>query len=372
MKNVHVIRTKGIADLTYFDLLDFIRHFKGPYNFITHETPVELRIEDEVEVMYQDDPGFDIKSHMPILYDSSMVAEMRMVPWENIFEACNAYRKKYKISKEDVVILLNDEGNDLNWFSGFDKDIKGNYFISGNNWEYYAGTDPRYPLAYQLATMLLKHEMFENAMEYEAGYHKETRGCMMDFCENKKQISIKMRTADICNICLKKLRDKHVSQDKIFYAESIMEYVRRELKHTHRFKAYLQEPNMEIRGYLHHIYLPFMANKKVNLTPLERAVYLFFLTQKKGLRINEISNYKNELATWVRKLSNSDNKELIESSINDLCAPNSNSLSEKMARIKRKFVDILTEQYADPFIIKGTNGAPKSISLSRNNISWQT
>lgn len=368
--NVHLLRTPGIDDRDYFDLLDFLQHFNSPYKFITKEKPVEITLEEEVEYLFPDDPRF----HRKLLMDECsskkiMESVQALVPWENIFDACNKYRRRYRLPVQDVVILLTAEGNELNWFSGFDSEVKGNYFISGSNWESYTGSEARYPMAYQVATMLLKHSMFCSESEFLNGYHRETRGCMMDFCENKKQVSIKMRTADICNQCLEILKKKNVTPDRIAFSTRVMEFIRNEIKHTQRFRLF-RNPDMEIKGYMHHIHLPFLAGKQVPLTPLERAVYLVFLSHPEGIKMNEMAGHRTELANWVHQLSNSDNRQLIEASIHELCQPESNSMSEKMARIKKKFTDILGEQVAQTYIISGPNGGLKKIAIDRQAVKW--
>jgi hypothetical protein len=294
---------------------------------------------------------------------------IKLFSWEEIFSICNRYRKRKKVNSNDIVILLTDEGNELNWFSGFDSENKGNYFIHASIWDLYTGGDPRYPVAYQVVTLLLKHLMFENGQDASKAYHKITRGCMMDFCEEKKQISIKMRTADICGDCQRIISERQIPTPYIKYTTDVMEFIREKILHRNRYRYLEIENALEIRGYMQHIYIPHMGSLQIPLTPLERAVYLLFLKHPEGIRIAEFSDYRHELSEIVHKLSRSDNKEQIERGIAELCSPESNSLSEKMARIRRKFTEALGTTEAQAYIISGPNGEAKTISLPREFIT---
>ena len=55
----------------------------------------------------------------------------------------------------------------------------------------------------------------------------------------------------------------------------------------------------------------------------------------------------------------------MRSSIVELSDARSNSLSEKLSRIKRKFIAALGNEMAKPFLITGENREPRKIPVSR-------
>lgn len=371
--NVHLIRTEGVDDTLYFGVYDFLKHFNGPYHFLISGKPQEPSIEDEVRIMFPDDPDFDRKKVSysdKLLYHS--IAEVRMLSWEDLFSTCSAYRKRKKIAEEDVVILLTEYGNYENWFSGYDEKFHGNYFVHTGNWEHYTGTDPRYPIAYQITSVLLKHDMFENFGEMMSAVHRHTRGCMMDLCEDKKQISIKMRTADICGSCQLIIKEKGVPLQRVKYVTDVWEFIREKIMFRSRYNHLKAQIHLLIKGYMQHLYIPEMGMLQIDLTPLERAVYLLFLNHPEGIRIAEFHKHRAELSEIIHRISRNSSKEVIEKGINELCKPESNSLSEKMARIRKKFTDLLGDQMAQYYIIQGPNGGLKSIRLERNQIRRET
>ena len=371
--NVHLIRTKGVEDTVYFGVRDFLQHFKGPYHFQVTGKPQEPGIEDEVRIMFPDDPAFDTKKvRHPAEVHYHRISEVRMLSWEDLFSTCSLYRKRRKIADEDIVILLTEYGNYENWFSGYDEKFHGNYFVHTENWEHYTGTDPRYPIAYQITSVLLKHDMFENFGEMMSAVHQVTRGCMMDLCENKKQVSIKMRTADLCGACQLILKEKGVPLQRIKYVTDVWEFIRDKIMFRNRYNHLKAEIHLLIKGYMHHLYIPEMGMLQIDLTPLERAVYLLFLNHAEGIRISEFQLHRAELSEIIHRISRNSSKEAIEKGINELCKPESNSLSEKMARIRKKFTDHLGEQMAQYYIIQGPNGGLKTIRLDRNQIRRET
>jgi len=110
---------------------------------------------------------------------------------------------------------------------------------------------------------------------------------------------------------------------------------------------------------------------KINLTPLERSVYLLFLNHLEGIRMSNISKFKEELSEIVIQLSKYDQLPTIQAGIDSLCQPESNSLSEKLARIRYKFNKVLGEDMANHYAINGPNGGSKKIGLLKENISFE-
>lgn len=61
-------------------------------------------------------------------------------------------------------------------------------------WDRFTFPDFRYPVVYQLAAIPLRLSMFDSFKESGKDYHQEPRGCMNDFCEDKKDIQLKLMT----------------------------------------------------------------------------------------------------------------------------------------------------------------------------------
>lgn len=403
---VHLIRTKGVSDELYFGCYEFLNHFVGPYNFELSDKPREITIKDEIRIVKPEDPKYFKKEIISKaeLSDSMEMLEQERKSWRDLFRINNKYRKsinelddiqpKYNQSKSfevsldsddmllseasseyrrsaDVVILLTEHSNHENWFVGYDPNLKGNYFIHTDGWEHFTSGDPRYPICYHIASTLLKHAMFDNPQEMGNYTHYESKGCIMDFCQNKSEVMLKLRTADVCPDCQKIIRAKQIPHMQLRYTFEMMEDIRRQLLFKERYDLLRQPTPMQIKGRTQKIFLPDFGMLHINLSPTERAVYLLFLNHPEGIRLAEMGDYKAELRGILNQISPSDSRDAIEGQLENLCEYNSNSLSEKMSRIKRKFDEKLGTAMAEHYYIKGPNGGLKKIDLDHNYLQYE-
>lgn len=413
---VHLIRTKGVSDELYFGCYEFLNHFVGPYSFVLSDKPREITIKDEIRIVKPDDPRYERKEM--VSYSKPLFSEPRSIQerksWRDLFRINNKYRKSKETKHFDlgevsryegdnnrpvfysppkslvasveeesldlyfpestepyIVILLTEHANHQNWFVGYDPNLKGNYFIHTDGWDHFTSGDPRYPICYHIASTLLKHAMFDNPQEMGNYMHYESKGCIMDFCQNKSEVMLKLRTADVCPDCQKIIRNKQIPHMQLRYTFEMMEDIRRQLLFKERYDLLRQPTPMHIKGRTQKIFLPDFGMLHINLSPTERAVYLLFLNHPEGIRLAEMGDYKAELRGILNQISPSDSRDAIEGQLENLCEYNSNSLSEKMSRIKRKFDEKLGTAMAEHYYIKGPNGGIKKIHLDRTYLKYE-
>ena len=91
----------------------------------------------------------------------------------------------------------------------------------------------------------------------------------------------------------------------------------------------------------------------VDLQPVHKAVYLLFLAHPEGIEFKCLSDHRDELRMWYRKVAPGLSPEKMEESINHLVNPLDNAINEKCSRIKRVFSDLLDEYTACYYIISG-------------------
>ncbi|MBK7967344.1 MAG: hypothetical protein IPK10_20080 [Bacteroidetes bacterium] len=113
------------------------------------------------------------------------------------------------------------------------------------------------------------------------------------------------------------------------------------------------------------LYIPDLGMLHIPLSPMERSVYLLFLNHPEGIRLADIDQHKDELRTLLYTLSNRGDRAVIERGLEELCYSGSNSLSEKISKIRRKFHELLVSEMAEHYCIKGVNGEMKSIGIDR-------
>jgi len=359
--NVHLVRSHEFDTVRFWEIFQLLNKYPGVVRFKTNEQPVIIDDED-IKKAIEKKEDFNIQfSLSKDFYLNKSSFEVESVSWNTLFLKCKQYRLKHDIGNDEIVILLTDYSNDKNWFSASDPDGTRNIFIQTKYWDYFAGSDLRYPVVYLVISGILKLLMFDDYHELTANWHEKPIGCMMDFCKNKMEISFKLRTGDICFDCLKIIDKKGVDHAIVQQSFHILDEIRSQMLFKGRFVINKKPPLLKIEGRTKKIIFPDLGNLEIGLTPLEKTVYLFFMNYPYGIRLNTLFEFKEELFSIYSSLSNSDNNETMKKRIEDLIDPLSNSTSEKISRIKKKFYDALGEEIGKLFCITGDNAEPKRI-----------
>jgi hypothetical protein len=111
-------------------------------------------------------------------------------------------------------------------------------------------------------------------------------------------------------------------------------------------------------------------NKEIELTPLQKTVFVFFLLRAEGILFKDLPKYKKELMDIYSKISNRTSLETIQKSVNDLANPYSNSMSEKCSRIREAFMKLIDKRLAEHYCINGDRNGLKRISLDRSLVEF--
>ena len=369
---VNLFRSGKYEAERFWDVVNLLRTFPGPLQFVTNENPIIIE-DDEIYYRIVDEEEF-YKSKNFVSEDcNDLVPPPKIVStltWKEIFKKCSSYRKKNRFGDEEFCVLLTEIGNDRNWFSAGDPSGERNLFVHTAYWEYFIGSDQRYPIAYHIASGILKKLLFKDYDDLEKYWHQEPIGCMMDFCRSKKQISLKLRTGDICESCQDLISKRKVDQRVVMQVFSIFDGIRTQMAYKSRFNFNPTPPELHIYGNNRKFKFPELGDLEVNLNPLEKTVYLFFLSKPEGVQLSHVQDYKNEIFEIYSRVSNSGSQESIQSRIDDLVDPSSNSISEKISKIRKKFNEALGEEIAKLFVITGENASKKKINVDRTRVVY--
>jgi hypothetical protein len=292
----------------------------------------------------------------------------KKVHWDKLFEMCGTFRKCFNISTESLVFVLTNEQNTYDWFGGMDKTNK-NIFINTSDWKrFIPKASPRLPVAYQIFTYALRSQVVQNLdLNLIDILHPETIGCMNDLCTNKKEIIIKLKTADICADCLDKLLKSNVSKKNILEVLEVFNYIRKQVAFGQRL---LNNPHLS-RIKINEdkdLFLVDYEHLKINLNPLQKVIYLFLLENKNGIYPRNLYQYKNILLDTYQKISPQINLERMNKSINRLCDPTTNSFNEQSTRIKREFkkaLKLYNQSIIEQYLIKTNEKGARYIGLDR-------
>lgn len=129
------------------------------------------------------------------------------------------------------------------------------------------------------------------------------------------------------------------------------------------------------RLYITHsgkIYLDDYGGVEVKMDSLCRAVYFLFLSHPEGIDYKSLSDYRDELGAFYYRYSGKDRSEDTERSLDMLCNTiESNSINEKVSRIKKAFINVVADRIAKNYYITGKAGELKRIELDGALIDWE-
>ncbi len=377
--NVHLLKSPELSEDTYRDVVLVLRQYPGPIRFIESELgimdaePMDQHWEDEKKFNSKENVEFIqmcLSSDEPLPYSFPMTD--KRLTWQGLFRQCENYRRDRSVSPDDHVILLTNIGNDKNWFGSMDESLR-NYFIHTENWGHYFQNqvDVRFPIAYEVIVWLLRGCIYSSRHEMQKHLHQTSIGCFMDYCENKKEIILKMRTADLCPKCLDHINLKDLQSNFVNQILDTMDGIRNNLIFRERVRIMRKPSRIQVEGFMKHIYLTDFGNLNVRLNPKERALYLLFLNHPEGISIPELYDHHQELLTIYQRLSGRESQENIRRAIASLVNPLEGDISINLSRIKRKFKEAVGEELLPFYDITGEHGERKFIELDRELVTYK-
>jgi hypothetical protein len=353
--NIYIIKTPEYKTQNLEEVHELLCSISGPLNFIADKTKftqnlLPFREIFSTDTYYQADASEikKIKSQKEI---------EKPLSWKELFELCKFYRKISNIKKNDYVVLLTSRKNELNWFSHCDENK--NIFVHTKDWDYYIKAPEKFPIAYQVVENVMQNLMGLNLEVNPSPYiHNEPLGCMNDFCQNKQQIILKLRTGDICRECLQKIQQEKIDDEIVNQVIGLFEVIRTQLLFKQGFTRNLNPKRVVItqEGKI------FIGEKKINLNPLESTLFIFFLKHKEGISLNELQSHKQELLKIYKKIRPSAE----ESKIDELVKPyhENGTFSVNKSRLNKNLKSKLGEQLANFYYLDGNRGEAFKISIS--------
>lgn len=119
------------------------------------------------------------------------------------------------------------------------------------------------------------------------------------------------------------------------------------------------------------IFLPGYGNMEVELTPLPKTVFLFFLRHPEGVMLKYLCDHKAELLGIYKLLSGRESLDEMTISIDELTDPTNNSINEKCSRIKEAFLKRFDDRIARNYYVTGERKKEKGIRLGRDLVTWE-
>lgn len=382
MFNVHLIRTNGVSDTVYDQIASLLQQFPGPMKFVT-DTNYERFILSEDEITIKDTNEDDYYKSEEVNYcmsemmldKSELMApripeRIKVATWDSLFKKCRKYRTEKNLPTSDFIILLTESNNEHNWFSASDTKGDNNLFIHTDQWGVYDFAEERFPVAYLIATGIIQKITFETYKKLQDNIHHTPKGCINDFCQDKREITLKMRTADICPSCMMVIKDKIKDKALLSQCYRIMDHIQNQLRFRERFELLQLPSRILITPRNEPIRFMDMDASQLRLSPIQKAVYILFLENPAGIYFNRIDEHKSRLSDIYDAVGHNFTLANRTNTLNDLTDPTENSLSSTLSKIRRKLIDHLGEELASHYVIDGPNGEAKKIPLDRALVDW--
>lgn len=304
-----------------------------------------------------------------MLYDNGRLAPLS---WQELFSLCDFHRTNCKIGIDDFVVLLTKRRNALNWFSKYD--TRKNIFVHTDDWQFFTNVDAIYPIAYQVTCNILRIIMKLTYADLNGPYvHKQAIGCMNDFCSNKKEVILKLQTANICNKCIEKMQVERIDNPILLQVGSIFEKIRAQFTFNN-----LQSKNNSSEPLFINITQKFkitIGTNELKLTPLRKTLYLFFLRNKlhnaAGIYFINLQDNKSELLQIYKSLRKGNDIKKMTESINSLVSVLNNNFSMEKARVNEAIVKLMGEQAAKKYKISGERLSQYKIMLACEHIKFE-
>jgi hypothetical protein len=308
LPKVHLIRTNDFDKKDYDNLFFFLENIcikergktKGKDIFIKYDNYVSITKDEIIEKKLNPSSieqlinspyfanQFKEKKDKEDLRKSTKSKIQKLTNWKTLFEVTENFRKKHKeIDQNDLIILLTNTGNNRDFFSGLDNMNIKNGFIHTDLWDFFLpGYNKIYPIAYEIIELIVHANMGCSYSEIEKLAHSDPAiGCITDMCNYKSEINIKIRTGDICESCLEKLKE-HIIFDDVYFILRFLDAIRNETLRTYRYLNINKKfSNITIKKIKKKTEFEFTDYKKklVLNGPLQKAVYLYLLTNKQGI-----------------------------------------------------------------------------------------
>jgi hypothetical protein len=367
---IHLIKDTGLSSEVFTAVYDLLTAIDGTIRFKCDPESIFDFSEDEISSrIYDDEEKFGKKTYSinNMKLNSYSAIEFPAIrqeaSWPTFFNKCKTYRKVKSIPEKDMVLLLTDVSNNQNWFATLDKDGPNNGFIHTADWDFFLSCPRKFPIAYEVIALILHRFSFDVNKPIIEQAHRRAIGCVSDLCIEKKEIILKMRTADVCGDCMTKLKQSMPMVD-IIHALNIMDSLRLKMLYAQNFKQHVALSHVHVDSRNKRIYLPGFGNIEIKLRPLEKALYFLFLKHPQGLYISELSNYRQRLMEIYREIRITGHSDDLLNRINEMVNVTMNSASEKISRIKRVFEEAIGVDLAKHYYIQGANGERKKVEIA--------
>lgn len=346
---IHIVRSDDMGKLQFDEIFSLLKNYSGKKSDLITFTPHHIDPKFDIDDLENETP-----KHLSLIkrheenFDPENKEEMKI-----IFDKCKEIRKKAskKIGENDLVILLTNQ-KDPNFMSYCDLKMN-NIFILTNGWDQIMDSfQTELPIIYEIYAWIFRKIVFVEQITLKRYLKTNTVGCITDFCKNKTDFRMKIRTADIQPRIIDLIRSKKYFFPHVKHILSIFDTIRIGVLNRERSELFSDMVKIKfVKNFNdnYNIVIPEYGNVSLGLEAIERSIYETILSLGKvgGITIVNSDLLVDNLDKHSpNKRTNANKEKTIEKLKNDL-----SSLYQKVSKINNKLRKVLPDQIVDEYLI---------------------
>jgi hypothetical protein len=217
--------------------------------------------------------------------------------FKSLFKICDDFREKNKKDRNDIAILISPLTY-KNYFSLFEPKSR-NIFVCTEHWEIFSNAEK---------PLLIAHQVIENILQCLASFkvknaHKKSIGCINDMCNNKLDITLKLRTADICPECIQLFLQGGLTNAMLFESMKFLEVLRKDFLLQNSYNKNLNPLDLTCKKNNKGNLEIYIGEQLIKFTKTELFLYYvlcmgkekgnnFFEFNEKEISLKNIRNFK--------------------------------------------------------------------------------
>jgi hypothetical protein len=195
---VFLFSERGLDRKHAADVATWFQRCPGPVSVEVVKKPVEINLSESAEIL-----------------------------WDTAFQKLRELRAEAEIPSGVFVYLLTVSPNENNWYAVEDPEDFYNGFGHVGDFSWVTSAPSHAISTHYIQKTIFNALLREKNFPLEELWHQEPRGCLFDFCEQKEQLNLKLRTADICAECMSVFGEIPIPDALLRQTVSIMEAIRK-------------------------------------------------------------------------------------------------------------------------------------------------
>lgn len=298
--NVYLIRDKNLGKDRFNNILTTLnfrtnKKKANPINFIG------FCVDSSIDIDTMDTRSDEYISMTKSLQDGQEIKPRNQNAFIDFFKKCETIRKRYKKNNQnDIFILLTNQQNENHFFTWCNYNIR-NIFIQTSYWELFFGEDTQsdFPVMYEINAWILRSIAFKDSREMQSSINRRFKGDIMDLCENKEEITLKMRSAFISDSLLIKLADEKIeSYLQIKFVIDQLERIRFGILNREMSKLFKTRVHLNFTHDInnnHFVVIEEFGNINLGLDLSERVLYRLLLENEGEIHFDNMKNFKKQI-----------------------------------------------------------------------------